>query len=202
MGTAGIGTVRRMIVVFMAVRLPSPMETRRPETNVSSERRGPALRLLFSSRGPEGLALRRSGNRSADTVPTPETMSRGGLHPMDEDRRRWLIATLVAGCSLRDAAEAIAGHARADSYVYVEERTDGYRWSPTHRGGPYPLHREVALVIDVPYNVFMLPFETIDGSAVVRAEDPRAASVIRRGFVRATSEPDENVARILAALDA
>jgi hypothetical protein len=59
--------------------------------------------------------------------------------------------------------------------IYVERLGDRYRWSPSHRGGPYPLHRVVGRIIDVPYTSFALPFVTVDDRAVVRPEDEAVA---------------------------
>jgi hypothetical protein len=75
------------------------------------------------------------------------------------------------------------GHAIATTWrrklTYVERRGAQYRWSPAHRGGPYPLLREVAKAIGVPHDSIVLPFMTIDGCAVLMAEGrPDAADAL------------------------
>lgn len=100
---------------------------------------------------------------------------------MDGAERRFIVATMTTACALEDVAEAIGRRVRPGRVVYVERRTNGYRWSPSHAGGPYPLLRELALVVDRHYTTLVVPFETIDGRAVIRAMDG-SDDVLVRGF--------------------
>ena len=52
-----------------------------------------------------------------------------------------VISTLPA------VARAIAEASGPRSLFYVERFGDRYRWSPAHRGGPYPLLRETAKLL-------------------------------------------------------
>jgi len=52
-----------------------------------------------------------------------------------------VISTLPA------VARAIADASRPRSLFYVERFGHLYRWSPAHRGGPYPLMRETAKLL-------------------------------------------------------
>jgi hypothetical protein len=90
---------------------------------------------------------------------------------MDNELRQQLVRTIFDGASLEDVAKPIASSQLDLSEVYVERRGFRYRWSPAHRGGPYPLHRVVAKLIDVPHHDFPLPFTTVDGRAIVRASE-------------------------------
>ena len=119
---------------------------------------------------------------------------------MDEARRRWLVESMMTECSLEHVAEAIAAHGRPGREVYVEQRQVGYRWSPTH-GSAYPLHREVALTIDVDYHRFVLPFITVDGRAVLLAEALAESDVVTSAFIESTTDAVENSERIRSALE-
>lgn len=118
---------------------------------------------------------------------------------MEDARRRWLTNSIMAECSLEHVAEAIATHARPGREVYVERRGAGYRWSPAHAGGSYPLHREVALTIDVDYHRFVLPFVTVDGRAIVKA-GLAEGDVVAASFIEPTTDALENMERIRSAL--
>jgi len=48
--------------------------------------------------------------------------------------------------------------------VYVERRPGGFRWSPAHRGGPYPLLRTAAVVLGVDHHRLVLPFRPVPGN--------------------------------------
>lgn len=81
---------------------------------------------------------------------------------------------VLRGSSLREVASAIA-HATATHcplIVYVEQRGADYRWSPAHRGGPYPLLRTVAKMLGVDHHQLVLPFRQVDELTV--AADPES----------------------------
>jgi hypothetical protein len=90
---------------------------------------------------------------------------------MDDARRRLLAGSIFAYCTLEQVAEQIAASAAQFDCIYVERLGSTYRWSPMHRGGPYPLLREVAKLLDLPYRLLVLPFGTADEWTIVRTED-------------------------------
>ncbi|HEY5519017.1 MAG TPA: hypothetical protein VIK08_00015 [Candidatus Limnocylindrales bacterium] len=61
-----------------------------------------------------------------------------------------VISTLPA------VAQAIADASRPRSLFYVERFGHHCRWSPAHRGGPYPLLRETAKLLDVDYHTLVV----------------------------------------------
>lgn len=76
------------------------------------------------------------------------------------DPERWAVLR-SAGLPLPlDAvAEAVAQVSNGRRHLYVERRGDRFAWSVAHRGGPYPLMREVAAYVGLP-----------DGSLAVSAQ--------------------------------
>ncbi len=71
--------------------------------------------------------------------------------------------------------ELVAGGVAAVSermrIVYVERRGALYRWSPTHRGGPYPLLRELALFLRVDHHRLIVPARPTQDTCIVAADD-------------------------------
>ncbi len=76
-------------------------------------------------------------------------------------------SSITHGASLAviamQSADASATHRSTTSSVAATL----YRWSPAHRGGPYPLLRTVAKLLDLNHHAVVLPFETHDGFCVV-----------------------------------
>ena len=88
------------------------------------------------------------------------------------DERARLARAISSSAPLDLVAEGIAA---ATEYppllVYVERRGRLYRWSPAHRGGPYPLLRVWARFLQVDHHSLVLPFRTVDGVCIVTAND-------------------------------
>ena len=82
--------------------------------------------------------------------------------------------------------------------VYVERRGGRFRWSFAHRGGPYPLLREVASYAGIPHDQIVLATETVDGWTVARAEPVPPEPVDAHGFIQPASDPAIVGARIVA----
>jgi hypothetical protein len=120
---------------------------------------------------------------------------------MDDARRRWLTDSMMTECTIEHVAEAIAGHAQPGQDAYIERRSAGYRWSPVHAGGSYPLLRTVAAMIDVNYHALGLPFTTVEGRTVVNADARANGDVTGASFIEATTDAPENMRRIGAALE-
>jgi len=118
---------------------------------------------------------------------------------MDDARRSRLADSIFGTCTAEEVAGQIAlfGAPRFHK-VYVERREDGYRWSIVHGGGPYPLLRELAQLLDIPYQSIVLPFATLDGWAYVLAPDiegePDSCA-----FIESSADASVNVERLLAA---
>ena len=115
---------------------------------------------------------------------------------MDDARRRLLVGSIFAYCTLDQVTEQIAEYAGGSDRIYVERRGSGYRWSLVHRGGAYPLLREVAKLLDVPYRSLILHFGTIDGWTIALTPEPDAAPD-SRGFIEPAAEASINRERIL-----
>ncbi len=51
------------------------------------------------------------------------------------------------------------------SSIYVERRGALYRWSPAHRGGPYPLLRITAKFLQMDHHGLLVPCRPLDGES-------------------------------------
>jgi hypothetical protein len=70
--------------------------------------------------------------------------------------------------SLDEVTEAIAAFGPSESVpAYVERRGSRYGWSPAHRGGPYPLSREVASFLEIDHRKLLIGFKTLSGWCVI-----------------------------------
>ncbi|MGZ8761194.1 MAG: hypothetical protein ACXWXV_11585, partial [Aeromicrobium sp.] len=67
-----------------------------------------------------------------------------------------LPASIRRGARLDAVAGAVAAASGKTRFVYVERRGSLFRWSPAHRGGPYPLLRETAKVLGTDYHELIL----------------------------------------------
>jgi len=82
-----------------------------------------------------------------------------------------LPASIRRGARLDVVAHAVATASGKTRLIYVERRASLYRWSPAHRGGPYPLLRETAKVLGADYHALVLPCRGLPtGLAIVDAE--------------------------------
>lgn len=68
-----------------------------------------------------------------------------------------LPLSITRGASLAVISQEVSRASAVTPLHYVERRADVYRWSPAHRGGPYPLLRVVAKLLDVDYHGLVLP---------------------------------------------
>lgn len=118
---------------------------------------------------------------------------------MEDPRRSRLADGIFATCTPDRAAEQITRFGvHQFARIHVERRDNAYRWSIAHRGGAYPLLRELARFLDVPYESIILPFGTVDGWAIVLAPDvdgkPDAS-----GIIEPSTDTSTNLERLLAA---
>lgn len=103
--------------------------------------------------------------------------------PRGSEGRAAHIKTMRRPSGFNDVVASIALFTAAPGSVYVEQLSDGWRWSPAHRGGAYPLLRIVARFLGVDYARIVLPFNTTeDGWAVLQPDDdvvgPAAATAV------------------------
>ena len=91
-------------------------------------------------------------------------------HHAAHARRAFLARTIFETVTIDEVAGAIAMATEWERVVYVERRPGGWRWSPAHRGGSYPLSRITARLFGLDRGV-VIGFRTVDGYAVL-AKDP------------------------------
>jgi Domain of unknown function (DUF6438) len=121
---------------------------------------------------------------------------------VDEPRRRELVDTMTEPSSAEDVIRAIASFGvRPSVKIYVERSGRGYRWSMAHRGGSYPLLREVATFLDLPYTSLLLPCTGVQGWTVI-APTGFLKYVPTSWAILEASDDSEEIARGLAQLDA
>jgi len=83
-----------------------------------------------------------------------------------------LPESMRRGADLATVAQAIADATALPGPIYVERRADRYRWSPTHRGGPYPLLRETAKLLGIDYHFLILPCALLPGTQLTIVAEP------------------------------
>lgn len=64
----------------------------------------------------------------------------------------YLPLSITHGSSLAVISEEVCRASAVTRLHYVERRPGLYRWSPAHRGGPYPLLRVVAKFLNVDHH--------------------------------------------------
>jgi len=123
--------------------------------------------------------------------------------PNEERQRLWESVRRVS--TLERVCEAMSAATAGNRAFHVERWTTGWRWSPAHRGGAYPLLRVVAQYLGIPYQTVLLPFETNASGYAVVPHSKRARSGPQRTTTLKFDGPaDEHEVRtrILAALTA
>ena len=115
---------------------------------------------------------------------------------MDDAQRRLLADSMFSYCPLEQVAEQISASGARFDRIYVERRGTKYRWSLVHLGGPYPLLREVAQLLDVSYHSLVLPFGTVEEWTIVLTED-LDANPDACGFMQPAPDALVNRERIL-----
>ncbi len=121
--------------------------------------------------------------------------------PSEEGRGLWRSVGRVS--SLAEVCEAISAASTRGDAVHVERWASGWRWSPAHRGGPYPLLRIVARLLEIPHHGIPMPYKTNPQRCAFVPPNRRS-----RPLATATLTPEgpldagEARRRILAALPA
>jgi hypothetical protein len=123
-----------------------------------------------------------------------------------DPQRLALLRTACRTTTLDRVAEHVAALAAltpAPRHVGVERHPDGYRWTVVHKGGPYPLLREVAQFLGVPHDGLVVgsrPFELPWCALQLGPDDgasPVATAVID---LRRVTDPDAVAAQLVVRL--
>ena len=89
----------------------------------------------------------------------------------DPDRVANVISCVRPSPSWEVADAVVAYSSTHGEPVYIERIGDLYRWSPAHRGGPYPLGRVLARFLRCEYHDITIGFVTVDGWCVIGEAD-------------------------------
>lgn len=110
------------------------------------------------------------------------------------------VIRILRHSTLGEVAAAIAAYsASVDGAVYVERIGDLYRWSPTSRGGAYPLLRLLARFLRCEHTELTVGFVTVDEWCV--AADPDEPRSDHFAILEAPScDPEHAAAMIGVAL--
>jgi len=76
---------------------------------------------------------------------------------------------------LGDVAEAVSVASETERCVYIERRSDLYRWSLAHSGGAYPLLRITARFLGIDYHRLYVGFRTLPDGTAILCDDPEGA---------------------------
>jgi hypothetical protein len=121
----------------------------------------------------------------------------------DPERQR-LARSIFVPSSLGQVAEAVSVATEHETRIYVERLGDAYRWSLTHRGGPYPLLRITARFLRIDYHRIVVGARAVaDGVVVVCGDretdtEPDAWSVIKFDGPAQPANVAERIALVLA----
>ena len=107
-----------------------------------------------------------------------------------------LPASIRRGARLDVIATAVAAASARTRLIYVERRGNVYRWSPAHRGGPYPLLRETAKVLGADHHELIVPCRGLpNGIGIVDAEPPYSSPADRWAVLEFGSAESAEVVR-------
>ena len=85
-----------------------------------------------------------------------------------------LIQSTRTWSPFKTVADAVAAASTTGQRIYVERRSDLYRWSPAHPGGSYPLLRITARFLGVDYHRIYIGIRTLTDGTSILCEDPDA----------------------------
>jgi hypothetical protein len=107
--------------------------------------------------------------------------------------RAALIQSTRTWSPIEAVAEAVSAASETMNRVYVERRSDLYRWSPAHSGGCYPLLRITALFLGADHQRIYIGFRTLPDGTSILCEDPGAVEEPDRWTLVDVSEPISNI---------
>ena len=95
-------------------------------------------------------------------------------HPGAEpdEQRAALARSIMEVSPLRTVATAVAAATEHQRRVYIEHLAQGWRWSPLHPGGPYPLLRITARFLKMNHHHLLISFRTLDDGNTILCRDP------------------------------
>ena len=89
-----------------------------------------------------------------------------------DEQRAALARSIMEISSLRKVASAVAAATEHERRIYVERTARGWRWSPVHPGGAYPLLRITARFLKMDYHRLLIPFRTLDDGNTIVCRNP------------------------------
>jgi hypothetical protein len=101
-----------------------------------------------------------------------------------------LIQSTRSWSSLQDVALAVSVASESGHRIYVERRSDLYRWSLAHSGGGYPLLRITARFLHVDHGRIFVGFRTLPNGMAIMCDDP---NVVEEPDTWAILEPTKPV---------
>jgi hypothetical protein len=125
-----------------------------------------------TSRGVEGpgpMTLRQPTERHGGNAGIDEEVA---MTDLSSDERVALIQSNRTWSQLTEVARAVSVASGSERRIYVERRSDLYRWSLTHAGGGYPLLRITARFLRVDYKRIFVGFRTLPDGTTIICEDP------------------------------
>ena len=104
-----------------------------------------------------------------------------------------LSRSVYTPASIDTVAEAIAAASELPGAFLVERLPGGWRWSPAHTGGPYPLLRITARFLHMDYAALMVQAGGVEGrSVLIRPNMERRG---RCAFLRLTEPANAEAVR-------
>jgi hypothetical protein len=88
-----------------------------------------------------------------------------------------LLRRVFEVSSLDEVAEAVAVATEHERRVYVERLDGGYRWSPVHSGGAYPLLRITARFLRVDYRDITVAFRAVADAVYILSAEVQQATI-------------------------
>jgi hypothetical protein len=101
-----------------------------------------------------------------------------------------LIQSTRMWSPLPDVALAVSVAGKSERRIYVERRSDLYRWSLAHPGGGYPILRIAAQFLHVDHARIFVGFRTLSNGMAIMRDDP---SVVEEPDLWAILEPTTTV---------
>lgn len=107
-----------------------------------------------------------------------------------------LIQSTRMWSPIETVVEAVSTASETMNRIYVERRSDLYRWSPAHRGGCYPLLRITALFLGADHQRIYIGFRTLPDGTFILCEDPAVVEKPDRWTLLDLSEPISQIEAI------
>ncbi|MFZ6005786.1 MAG: hypothetical protein ACOYXM_17825 [Actinomycetota bacterium] len=122
-----------------------------------------------------------------------------------DPQRAALARSIMRISPLKSVAMAVSVATEHERRVYIERMAGGWRWSPVHPGGGYPLLRITARFLQIDYHHLRVPFRTLDDDNTIVCRNPDRPSRPKAWALidfDGPATPDEVEIRIRQTLDA